>query len=312
MTETAADLVRRRSGVDHVFLTRFNLPSPGMESLIRAKDGWLLDRVALFERYTLPSMAGQTAPGLRWVVYFDPESPGWLKERIDDWTADGRLTALFAEEVSTERLLADLHRITARVRGADTEDERDLLTTNLDNDDGLAVDFAERLQTAERGSADCVAVWVVNGLITAPGGVFLRTDRRNAFASVRTSWSAARTCWSEWHNLLGETMPVVELGGPPGWLQVVHGANVSNRVRGDLTTASSHRSRFPGLLEDRPDPGVSKIAADRILHGPIRRARDRFRTRAKDIAIRLVGKGGLDRIKLVVTIAKGRVRPPGG
>jgi hypothetical protein len=27
--------------IDHVLLTRFNLPSRGLESLIRAKDGWL-------------------------------------------------------------------------------------------------------------------------------------------------------------------------------------------------------------------------------------------------------------------------------
>ncbi len=43
-------------GVDHVFLTRFNLPSAGFESMVRAKQGWLQNRVELFERFCLPSL----------------------------------------------------------------------------------------------------------------------------------------------------------------------------------------------------------------------------------------------------------------
>jgi len=42
-------------GADHVLLTRFNLPSKGFEGMITAKEGWLTDRIALFEFYCLPS-----------------------------------------------------------------------------------------------------------------------------------------------------------------------------------------------------------------------------------------------------------------
>ena len=49
-----------RIDLDHVLLTRFNLPSKGHESLVRAQENWLRNRVVLFERYCLPSVAAQT------------------------------------------------------------------------------------------------------------------------------------------------------------------------------------------------------------------------------------------------------------
>src|SRR6185312_5627395 len=68
--------------VNHVLLTRFNLPSAGVQELIRAKDGWLRGRVALFERYTVPSVQAQTTQDFTWLIYFDPASPTWLREVI--------------------------------------------------------------------------------------------------------------------------------------------------------------------------------------------------------------------------------------
>ena len=128
------------SRVDHVVLTRFNLPNGGVEGLIRAREGWLRDRVALFERYTVPSMLAQTRRP-HWIVYVDPESPAWLLERTSTWRESGVLTPVFRPSVSREELEADLRAVVG------TPGEV-LLTTNLDNDDGLAVDFCERVVAA--------------------------------------------------------------------------------------------------------------------------------------------------------------------
>lgn len=64
-----------RTSVSHVFVTRFNLPTPGPESLVRAQEGWLRNRWELFCRYTVPSMRAQTSCDYDWLIYFDPESP---------------------------------------------------------------------------------------------------------------------------------------------------------------------------------------------------------------------------------------------
>lgn len=62
--------------MDHVLLTRFDLPSRGPESLIRAKEGWFLRRVQqLLEEDERLDGRQQTVSGFHWIVYFDPESP---------------------------------------------------------------------------------------------------------------------------------------------------------------------------------------------------------------------------------------------
>ena len=45
--------------LDHVILTRFNLPTGGVEGIMRAREGWLRERIDLFERYCAPSVAAQ-------------------------------------------------------------------------------------------------------------------------------------------------------------------------------------------------------------------------------------------------------------
>ena len=65
-----------------MLLTRWNLPSKGQESIIRAQVGWLESHLELFENYTVPSVAAQTVMGYHWIVYFDPDSTRWLLNRL--------------------------------------------------------------------------------------------------------------------------------------------------------------------------------------------------------------------------------------
>ncbi|MGM1065336.1 glycosyltransferase [Saccharothrix sp. Mg75] len=285
--------------MDHVVLTRFNLPSVGAESVVRAQEGWLTKRVGLFERYCLPSVAAQTCPDFRWLIYFDPESPGWLKDRI---AAHGdAYTPVFRTQVSREELLEDVAKLFP-TRG----DE--LITTNLDNDDGLAADFVARLR-AVPSTGRRTALYLANGLVKSPGGLFSHHDPDNAFASVRESWADPVTCWADWHNRLHRHAEVVSLGGAPGWLQVVHGGNVSNRTRGRLVSPAPHRALFGAALDDVPEPAGRVVARDRFVGHPLRVARDGARFVAKTAAQRLLGPGGFEKAKQVLA-ARGRTRTP--
>lgn len=280
--------------IDHVILTRFNLPSRGAESVVRAQDGWLRERVVLFERYCLPSVRTQTTQNFSWLVYFDPESPDWLLDRIrTEWA--GAFSPRFREEVSRENLVADIRSVLGETQGQAYADT--LLTTNLDNDDGLAHDFVERLQAAPIGQGQ-TAVYLVNGLIRRAADVYRRTDRSNAFCSVAEPWTAPQTCWVDWHNTLHERMPVVEIAGKPAWLQVVHEKNVSNKVHGVLTSPEPARALFGELLAGTSEPGAIRLAADSYLARPARTVTTAARRAAKFVALRLVGRSGLDAIKL--------------
>lgn len=275
--------------VDHVLLTRFNLPTGGVEARIRASESWLTNRWALFERYCAPSIAAQTTPDFTWIIYFDPESPDWLTRSIQPYVESGLFIPIFRTEVPTAVLVAD-------VRGVVQHGDGTLLTTNLDNDDGVAIDFLERVRDAVTFD-DRRALFVADGLVKGKHSVYLRRDPENAFCSVAEPWVDPRTCWDEWHILLGRSMPVVEIEGPPGWLQVVHDENVSNRVRGRLVAPGAWRPLFPGLLDDVPAPGTARVLRDRLVVGPARLLRDTARSTMRRVALFVLGRDRMQSLK---------------
>jgi hypothetical protein len=182
----------------------------------------------------------------------------------------------------------------------------ELITTNLDNDDGLAKDFISRLhaQPRPRGST---AFFLSNGLIKNPGGVYLNHDRHNAFASMRESWDAPITCWADWHNRLSRHVPVIEVDGAPGWLQVIHRNNVSNRIRGRLVSPSSYRDLFGPHLDDIEEPDSGSLIRDHLVSHPGRIARDSGRIVLKTVAQKLFGADGFERAKRLLA-SRGRVK----
>ncbi|WP_343319817.1 glycosyltransferase [Arthrobacter sp. TMP15] len=278
--------------IDHVLLTRFNLPSLGVESLVRAQEGWLRDRQILFEKYCLPAVRSQSIKNFQWIIYFDTQSPKWLKLRIAELARDGDFIAIYRDEVPHATLLEDLRRVT----GASREG---LLTTNLDNDDGIASDFVERLQKAVQNQSR-TAIYVVNGLIQQGNRLYLRRDKVNAFCSVSESWTSPVTCWSDWHTKLGEKMKVLEVGGTPGWLQVIHTGNVSNRVRGRRVGPGLFRDIFAVGMADALEPRSLELAMDRLVLNPARATKDALRVVAKNVVLAFGGKGGLERLKVIV------------
>lgn len=285
------------TGVDHALLTRFNLPSRGHESVLRARENWLRDRVELFERYCLPSVQAQTNRDFAWLIYFDPHSPRWLREWVDDHAALGHFRPFFREEVPRDQLLADIR--TATGGGGRAQ----VLTTNLDNDDSIARDFVARLQAA-RSDSDRAAVYLGEGLILSGDRLFRRFDRYNAFCSVRESWQEPVTCWSAWHNRLPERMPAHVLRGRPGWLQVVHGGNVSNRVRGRRVGPSAYRVDFPGVLDALEEPHPWERLREAVAGAPLRSVREAGVAGSKWAIGRVLGRDGLDRVKQAIATVR--------
>ncbi|OMH23859.1 hypothetical protein BKD30_10840 [Tersicoccus phoenicis] len=286
--------------IDHVLLTRFNLPSPGVESLVRAKEGWLRNRQSLFERYCLPSVRAQVQRSFHWIIYLDVQSPDWLKNRITELSHDGLFVPIYREEVPRDDLLKDIRAVTGAAGDV-------LLTTNLDNDDAVAVDFVARLQKGVAGTARR-ALYLTNGLIMQTDALYRHRDVSNAFCSVAESWNAPVTCWSDWHNRLEYSMPATRLHGAPGWLQVVHGGNVSNRVRGVRVRPDRYTALFPSVVATMPQPRSRDLWMDQLVRSRVRLLRDGARAVAKRTILQVGGKAGLDRIKVLVA---GRTRAGG-
>lgn len=255
----------------HVVMTRFNLATPGREASFRTQPDWLATRFTLFERYCLPGMAAQTRQDFEWIVFFDEHTPDTFKARVIElqqirpfiafytplFPGDGWRNALF-------------ERVSARAEA--------LLTTNLDNDDSLAVDYVERLHAAATRHASSVpcALNFTNGFVLAGPQLYEHRHLSNAFTNLLEPFDTrAQTAPAIPHMELARHLPVHQVPGPGAWLQVVHGGNVSNKTRGRRVSRALAQSRFAAsAISDVRDPGFGELAYDRLIGGPVRTGRD--------------------------------------
>ena len=67
----------------------------------------------------------------------------------------------------------------------------------------------------------------------------------------------------------------MQVPGPGGWLQIVHGGNVSNKVRGRRIAPGALAAHFlPEALAGLHPAAALSIAAENILLAPLRGLRD--------------------------------------
>lgn len=262
-------------GVDftHVVMTRFNMPTPGRESQIRNRPGWLEGRFDLFERYCLPSIAAQTAPreAFHWMVFFDVETPQVFRDRIERCREVFPFRPYFTEFFQAEGWPRSVRETLAPATPW-------LLTTRFDSDDALSVDHVARLQAAVAAAAptERVSFNLTEGVIVENGRVYAHSHPCNAFASWFEPWdAAARTCMSINHMRMAEVGPIRQVAGPAAWLQVVHGGNVSNKVRGRRVGPEAVRGRFPPAVLGPLQPvSAPAMALENLVLTPLRSARD--------------------------------------
>ena len=265
----------------HVILTRFNCRFAARWTDRALDPAWLGPRFDLFERYCLPSVLSQTRPPDRWVIFFDAETPAPFRQRAETLAErTGDLARPHFVITLTGRAIRD-----AIVAAAG--DSGRVLSTRLDNDDAIARDFGQRLRAADAaavagaGAGHEARHWLnfPRGLIARGGRVWSHRDPHNAFVTLATPTSSAQDPWVVPHPRIGEIAPVVQADGDggeaPAWLQVVHGGNVSNKVRGRRVAADAVARHF-AVRHDFADPGGDAAArlADRLLLGPLRDARD--------------------------------------
>jgi len=260
-------------GVDftHAIMTRFNVARPKRSDPVRLDPEWLAGRFDLFEKYCLPSVAAQTARDFHWLVYFDAATPEPLRARIEACRRIFPFVPCFASEVTAAFWPRSLREaLPGRTPW--------ILTTRFDNDDALSADHVARLQAAvagleapRRGSLNFPRGFVLEG-----SRLYALTHLANPFASWLEPWDAkTRTAISINHLKMTRVGPVTQLEGPAAWLQVVHGGNVSNKVRGRRVPPEMAAGRFPApaLADLRRTSGL-EAALENFLLTPFRSARD--------------------------------------
>jgi hypothetical protein len=122
---------------------------------------------------------------------------------------------------------------------------------------------------------DCPEVFNFEyGLVYHNGHIYLRRDSSNPFSSFLEPFDDIRTIWGEQHIHLDRLGPVKQLGPSPMWLQVVHGANVSNRIRGERILRADWLRDF--AIRERAEINERhwEILMDQIAWYPYRVGRD--------------------------------------
>ncbi len=70
-----------RTSYRHIILTRFNLQYDP-DSTLHIQPAWLDNRLALFERYCLPSVIQQTCKDFTWLILADRQTPDTQRQRL--------------------------------------------------------------------------------------------------------------------------------------------------------------------------------------------------------------------------------------
>ncbi|WP_161799596.1 glycosyltransferase [Pseudarthrobacter siccitolerans] len=234
----------------HLVLTRFNVRNFYHKS--EPSDYWLRQRMALFRRYCLPSFAGQSVNTFTWLVFFDAETPDWLRKEVEV-ASQGVFNAVYVPGEFTKTFLSDTvahHCSTPFV-----------ITTRVDNDDAVAFDFVEQIQ-ASFDNQELLFVNLVNGAQYSNGKTYLRPYTRNPFSSLieNITHQPPLTVFAEHHYKIDECAPVLNIRtSHPMWLQVVHGGNVLNEIVGLRVPGSQVNRYFPCAVDTR-DTALSILA----------------------------------------------------
>jgi len=151
------------AGFNHYIITRFNLKQAVWNTDKKGaevnNEDWLKERFEIFEKYCFPSIKNQTEKNFKWLVYFDSDTPEFFKKKNKKLQSLCKVfipiyTPSFSEfEATLPQTIYDLN-------GNNTEY---IITTRLDNDDGLHQDAVKIIQE-HFVEKDKTIIDLVNGL----------------------------------------------------------------------------------------------------------------------------------------------------
>lgn len=232
----------QRPHFKHFLITFFNLKIWKEDKTHHATQTpeWLEERFRLFEEFCLPSVERQTNKNFIWLCLFDKDTPAEFKQRVDGYAqkiAQMRPCYYSADEASEylskdEKVRSRFIRTT--VRELLDDDDEFVITSNLDNDDALNVDYIERVQRQFLADRRHTLYSFVRGMqyfVKLDAVVAMRYPHNHFLTLVEDAKSDFRTVKFYTHGKARKVLPNVDITDKAYWLEVVHGHNISNDLR---------------------------------------------------------------------------------
>ncbi len=204
-----------------------------------APEEWLRYRLGFFVEATYPSVMSQTTQDFDWLVLFDDRCSERFRADVED-LAEDVFTPVWSHE--------EFRRDSFAVRAAVGARAPFLITSRIDSDDAMAVDFMETVQ-AQFERQERLFVSLTRGVqVDRPtGAVYLSDSLSNPFLSLverREPGHLPDTVFVARHARARAQGPIREVRAPVMWMQVVHGTNVSNIVNGPRVSPRVVGDRF--------------------------------------------------------------------
>jgi len=218
---------------EHFLITRFNLRNKSWEKTRGGDpvltDTWLQNRFHLFKTICLPSVKHQTQTRFRWLVFFDTTTDAKAREQVAALSEGGRVFEPCYVD-GWESYQGELKKILGQSRAGH------LITTRLDNDDAISVDFIDTIQ-GFFDFQEFLPLDFVNGYSLGFGARGVKLGRRlhmnNPFMSlIEKKTDSLKTVTLHRHAGWKREKATRHIRTRPLWLTVVHDGNLANKYEG--------------------------------------------------------------------------------
>jgi len=246
----------------HYLVTRYNVP---FEKWDRDKAGnqvghdeWMQQRLRLFKKFCVPTILHQSNQAFHWLIYLDVQTdPSALKAIHKELNVVKNAEVKFAANM--QDLLGDLRKVLSTV-------ETDyVITSRLDNDDGLGREYIQQIQNAFL-PGDKTLVNMLHGVLYDSDKRILTTVR-NARLNHYTSLIEKRHPNQECLTVLGfshtqppEECTVINLDADHSWLKIIHGRNLNSRAKGKPVLRNAVLPFYNITREDVPVSMLQTLA----------------------------------------------------
>ncbi len=220
----------------HLLLTRFNMRIRD-KGKIGCDPTWLENRFNLFDDFCYPTVYAQSNQNFKWLVFFDIDTPDLFKDKIQDYSQWKNFIPIYSDlewSLYTESEFENdsLIKLKNYIKPYIDKDSEYLITTRIDNDDAVEKDYVQRIQKLFR-EQECEVLCFLWGYRLYGENLYLIFSVTNHFTSLVEKYNLDnfKTVYVKSHTVLYKVASVKKIFARPSWLEVVHGKNLSNRMR---------------------------------------------------------------------------------
>jgi hypothetical protein len=218
----------------HYLITRFNVPvknwnkdKAGHKVL---DDAWMEERIGLFKKYCVPTIANQSLKKFTWLIYCDLKtSPQYLASIQQAIISIPGATIRYVDHF--DHLLIDLRQLLSE------DPSLYVITSRLDNDDGLGPQFISDIQAHFTPTDKMIINFTKGVLYDATKHIVteIRFSRFNHYGSLIEEKKPGHpliTVVGYPHGQPPEGHQVINIASRFSWLKIIHERNMASKTNG--------------------------------------------------------------------------------